>query len=103
MNWPHTELLFPPLPVTLEESHKEIRYLQQQVYAARQGVVQQIENREVDRRAAKGNIESLAEENRYLREVAKLFREKYNPDPELWTKAIQAAKTKPPKNLRKGH
>lgn len=58
----------PPLPVTLEESHREITYLRLQVYSARQDLAKQVEEREKDRRAARGNIKFLAAENKELRD-----------------------------------
>lgn len=54
--------LLPPLPVTLDEAHREIRYLQYQLYLTRQNTAKQVEEREKDRRAARGNIKALAEE-----------------------------------------
>lgn len=46
----------PPLPVTLEEAHREIRYLQRKLYIERQQLATNVVEREKDRRAAKGNI-----------------------------------------------
>jgi hypothetical protein len=66
----HPELL-PPLPVSLEDAHREIRYLQNQVYFARSQLAKSIEEREKDRRAARGNIQALREENKELREKIK--------------------------------
>lgn len=63
--------LLPPLPVTLEESHKEIRYLQRQLFLSRQNLAKQIEEREKDRRAARGNIRALSEELKVVREALK--------------------------------
>lgn len=63
-----TEAL-PPLPVTLEDAHREIRYLQYQLYKARQAFAQQVVERQKDGRALRGNIKALAEENRKLRET----------------------------------
>lgn len=62
-----TEAL-PPLPVTLEEAHKEIRYLQRELYKARQAFAEQVVERQKDGRALRGNIKALAEENRKLRD-----------------------------------
>ncbi len=60
--------LLPPLPVTLEEAHREIQYLRGEVYFARERLAKSIVEREKDRRAARGNIKALSEENRTLRE-----------------------------------
>jgi hypothetical protein len=51
----------PPLPVTLEEAHREIRYLQRRLYLERQVLATNIEEREKERRAARGNIRVLAD------------------------------------------
>lgn len=63
--------LLPPLPVTLEKSHEEIRYLQRQLFLSRQNLAKQIEEREKDRRAARGNIRALSEELKVVREALK--------------------------------
>ena len=68
----------PPLPVTLEESHREITYLRLQVYSARQDLAKQVEEREKDRRAARGNIKFLAAENKELRDKIEELQKEQN-------------------------
>ena len=63
----------PPPPDTLDECHKEILFLKSQLHKARSDFAQQIVEREKDRRAARGNIKAVAEENAVLRsKVAEL-------------------------------
>jgi hypothetical protein len=59
--------LLPPLSVTLEEAHREIRYLQQKLYFANEQLAIQVVEREKDRRAARGNIEALKKLNQQLK------------------------------------
>lgn len=66
--------LLPPLPVTLEEAHREIQYLRGQVYWARERLANQIVEREKDRRAARGNHQAVVLENAELRNQIKKLR-----------------------------
>lgn len=61
--------LLPPLPATLDEAHREIIYLKQQLHRARSDFAGQVVEREKDRRAARGNIKAVATENAELRKV----------------------------------
>lgn len=61
--------ILPPLPSNLEDSHREIRYLQYQLYLSREHMAKSIEEREKDRRAARGNINALKQEVKNLREL----------------------------------
>lgn len=58
-----------PLPVSLEDAHREIVYLRKQVFRARQDFAKQVVEREKDKRAARGNIKAVAEQNAELRGV----------------------------------
>lgn len=59
----------PPLPDTIDECHREIIYLKDQLYRARQQFAQQVVERQKDGRAAKGNIKAVAAQNTELRNV----------------------------------
>ena len=57
-----------PLPDTLEDALREIKRLRKEVFKARQNWAKQVEEREKDRRAARGNVKSLAEQLKTLKE-----------------------------------
>lgn len=61
--------LLPPLPDTIDECHREIIYLKDQLHRARQQFAQQVVERQKDGRAMKGNIKSVAAENAELRKI----------------------------------
>jgi hypothetical protein len=56
------EYYAPPLPDTLEDALREIKRLRKEVFRARQNWAKQVEEREKDRRAAKGNIKALTKQ-----------------------------------------
>lgn len=65
--------IFPPKHVDIDRANQEIRYLQEQVFKAREALAACIIEREKDKRAAKGNIKALSEENQELRNRIKKY------------------------------
>jgi len=66
----------PPLPVTLERAHEEIRYLQKRLFLANQQVAAGVIKREQDKRAAQETIKLLVEE---LQDASARYHQKLYP------------------------
>lgn len=76
-----TEVQQPPLPADLETAHKELRYWQRQVVAAREQLATNIQRREEEKRSSRGNIEALRTEASNLRLEIALLREALKSQP----------------------